>query len=422
MVRSNFFSIITFFFVLYTSGFSQTIYQWRYDRSGNYPDTGLLAKWPDNGPALLWSNETLPKGFSSPAVTPDMIFVTGISDTLDILVALNKEGKIKWSTPYGLNWQASFSDSRCTPTVEGNMVYVSSGNGDVASISATDGKIIWKVQASKMFNGTYGRWGIAESLLIDGDRIFFTPGGSATTMIALNKVSGDLIWKSESINDNPAYVSPVMIEKDGRKIIINVTANYIIALDPMTGKIIWKVNHADINTSIKNKNDNGGKSIKCVTPLYNDGNIYITGGYDHGGIMLRLAEDGNSAKVVWTDSVLDVHHGGVVLVNGYIYGSNWINNSDGNWCCIDWNTGKKMYEEHWNCKGSVIFANGRLYIYDEKKGNVGLVNPNPEKFDLVSSFKITKGTGPHWAHPVIADGILYIRHGNTLLAYDIKEK
>jgi outer membrane protein assembly factor BamB len=163
--------------------------------------------------------------------------------------------------------------------------------------------------------------------------------------------------------------------------------------------------------------------ILCVTPTYHDSKVYVTGGYDIGGMMINIANDGKSANVAWTDSILDVHHGGVVLVNGYIYGSNWLNNADGNWCCIDWNTGKKMWEEHWNCKGSIISAEGLLYIYDEKKGNVGLLKANPNKFDLISSFQVKQGNaGPFWAHPVIHNGVLYIRHTNALLAYDIKAK
>lgn len=413
--------LFSFILIFCTSGFSQTIYQWRYDRSGTYPETGLLTHWPEEGPPLLWTFEELPKGYSSPSVTQTGIFVTGMIDTMDVLIALTKEGKLKWTTPYGLIWQGSYPESRCTPTVEGDKVYVSSGNGDVACINAIDGKIIWKVEASKKFKGTYCKWGIAESPLIDGDKIFFTTGGPLTTMIALNKQSGNLVWKSESINDNPAYVSPILIDIAGRKMIINIMANNVIAVDPADGKIIWKICHADINPSVSNPIGSGAKNIKCVTPLYSDGNVYMTGGYNYGGLMLKLADDGNKASVAWTDTVLDVHHGGVVLVNGYIFGSNWLNNGDGNWCCIDWKTGKKMYEEHWNCKGSIISAQGMLYLYDEKKGSVGLVNPIPEKFDLVSSFKITKGSGPHWAHPVIADGILYIRHGNALMAYDIKK-
>ena len=197
--------------------------------------------------------------------------------------------------------------------------------------------------------------------------------------------------------------------------IVNVSCSYVFAVDPADGKIIWKVKH----TEIGNKSSDG-IDIKCVTPLYDKGKIYITGGYNHGGFMLNLTNGGNNASVVWTDSVLDVHHGGVVLVDGYLFGSNWITNGNGDWCCIDWNTGKTKYVEHWKCKGSIISAEKLLYIYDEKTGFVGLVKANPEKFDLVSSFKITKGAGPYWAHPVIHNGKLFIRHGKALMAFNIK--
>ena len=148
----------------------------------------------------------------------------------------------------------------------------------------------------------------------------------------------------------------------------------------------------------------------------------VTGGYNHGSILIDLTENGRKASVKWTNTDLDVHHGGVVLVDGYIYGANWLNNGNGNWCCVDWNTGKTMWEEHWKCKGSIIFADGMLYIYDEKTGFAGLVRPNPEKFELVSNFRVRAGSGPYWAHPVIHNGILYLRHGEALLAYDIREK
>ncbi|OFY54439.1 MAG: hypothetical protein A2X22_10020 [Bacteroidetes bacterium GWF2_49_14] len=139
--------------------------------------------------------------------------------------------------------------------------------------------------------------------------------------------------------------------------------------------------------------------------------------------MIKIAEDLKSAEVIWSDKVLDVHHGGAVLIDGYLYGANWLNNGNGNWCCIDWKTGKKMWEEPWNCKGSIIAAEGLLYIYEEKKGNVGLLKANPDKFDLISTFQVTLGNnGPFWAHPVIHNGILYLRHTNALVAYDIKLK
>jgi outer membrane protein assembly factor BamB len=400
----------------------QKISEWRPEsRTGISSEKGLLKTWPVNGPSLLWQNEELPAGFSSVTFGKNSIYLTGIKDKSDIIVAMDTLGKIKWQTPYGTAWNDSYPESRCSPTVDGNKVYVTSGSGEVACIDANTGKIIWSVKASELYKGTFGPWGIAESVIIDGDKLYFTPGGSETMTVALNKNTGKLIWKTESLNDRPGYVSPVLINHSGKRLIVNVSASYIFAVDPANGKIVWKVNHVEINGEKAKAEWDDAPAIKCVTPLYSDGKIYVTGGYNHGGIMLNLTEGGNKATLAWKDDVLDVHHGGAVLVNGFIYGANWLSNGDGNWCCIDWKTGQKKYEEHWKNKGSIIFADGMLYIYDEKSGFVGLVKPNPEKFDLVSNFRITKGSGPHWAHPVIHNKKLYIRYGKVLMAYDIKK-
>jgi outer membrane protein assembly factor BamB len=403
---------------------AQKISQWREDnRTGVSSETGLLKSWPEKGPAFIWSNLKLPKGYSSLTFSKNLIFLTGTNEPNDILVALDTLGIIKWQIPYGRSWTGSSPESRCTPTVEGNRVYVSSGSGDLACIDASSGSVIWSLKASEIYKGTFGEWGIAESLIIDGQKLYFTPGGPETMTIALDKNSGKLIWKSASINDGPAYVSPILINYSGRNLIINVSLRYIFAVDASNGAILWKIDHTKALNSTKSVAIwPDAPLIKCVTPLYHDGKIYMTGGYNHGGLMLNLTDGGKNAAVAWTDSVLDVHHGGVVLVNGYIYGSNWLSNTDGNWCCIDWNTGKKMYEEHWKCKGSIISAEGMLYIYDEKSGNVGLVKVNPAKFDLISSFKVTEGSGPYWSHPVIHHGKLYLRHGNALMVYNIKAK
>jgi outer membrane protein assembly factor BamB len=279
--------------------------------------------------------------------------------------------------------------------------------------------VIWSHKASELNKGTYGMWGIAESLLIDDDKIFFSPGGPETMTIALNKTTGKVIWKSASLGDKPGYVSPILVTYAGKKMVINASLGHFFAVDASNGEILWKVTHEESTDPNMRQYD----LIKCTTPLYKDGMVYVTGGYDTGGMMVKIGDDGKSAKVLWTDQVLDNHHGGVVLLNGYIYGSNWLNNNNGNWCCIEWNTGKKMWEEKWNTKGSVISAEGMLYIYDERKGNVGLLKASPEKFDLVSTFQVTLGdAGPYWAHPVIHNGILYLRHTNALLAYNIKAK
>jgi outer membrane protein assembly factor BamB len=405
--------------LLYGSIEAQKINEWRPEnRTGVSAETGLLKSWPAAGPTLLWANLDLAKGFSSPSFGTNTIYITGNKGSIgaeDILFALNMNGKILWQTAIGRAWTGSNPESRATPTVEGNRVYTCSGFGDLACIDGTTGKIIWSYKASELNKGTYGSWGIAESLLIDGNKIYFSPGGPETTTIALNKATGDVIWKSASLNDKPGYVSPILINYAGEKMVVNVSLGHVFGVDASNGEILWKVAHL--------ASPGGSDLIKCVTPLFHDGRVYVTGGYDTGGMMIGIAKDGKSASVAWTDKVLDVHHGGVVLVNGYIYGSNWLNNGDGNWCCIDWNTGKKMWEEHWNCKGSIISAEGMLFIYEEKNGNVGLLKANPEKFDLVSSFKVTQGnTGPFWAHPVIHNGILYLRHTNALMAYNIKAK
>jgi outer membrane protein assembly factor BamB len=399
---------------------AQKINEWRPEnRTGVSAETGLMKSWPAAGPILLWSSLELGKGYSSPSFGANTIYITGLSGADDILYALSMDGKILWKTVMGRAWTGSNPESRATPTVEGNRVYTCSGFGDLACIDGNAGKIIWTYKASELNKGTYGSWGIAESVLIDGDKVYFSPGGPETMTIALNKTTGNVIWKSASLNDKPGYVSPILINYAGKRMVVNVSLGHVFAVDASNGEILWKVSHEQSSDPNLRRYD----LIKCTTPLFQDGMVYVTGGYDTGGMMVKVSGDGKSANVVWTDSVLDNHHGGVVLVNGYIYGSNWLNNNNGNWCCIEWKTGKKMWEEHWNTKGSIISAEGMLYIYEEKNGNTGLLKVNPEKFDLVSSFKVTLGnTGPFWAHPVIHNEILYLRHSNALMAYDIKVK
>ena len=403
---------------------NQSIWEWREEnRTGVSSETGLMKSWPDEGPQLIWSNRELPRGYSSPAFGNNTIYLTGNVDRNDVLVALDAGGKVKWQTTYGTSWNPSNPESRCTPTVEGERVYISSGSGEIACINGVSGDIIWSLKASEIYKGTFGEWGITESLLIDGQKLYYSPGGPETMTIAFDKTTGNLIWKSESLDDKPMYVSPVLIEYAGRKMIVNVARNYIYAIDASTGGILWKIRHEEVvDHSDYHSTWPGLDHIKCVTPLYHDGKIYVTGGYDTGAALLSLSADGNNVSVDWSDKVLDVHHGGVVLIDGYLYGSNWISNGDGNWCCVEWSTGKKMWEEHWKNKGSIIAAEGLLYIYDERSGFVGLLKPDTEKFNLISSFRFKGGTGPYWAHPAINNGVLYLRHGGALMAYDIKEK
>lgn len=405
------FSIITNYIA------SQEISDWRGPgRTGVYDEAGLLKHWPENGPELLWFIDSiLPSGYSSVSIANQTIYLTGNDNMQDVLIAIDMNGKIKWQTVYGKSWENSYSESRSTPTIEGDRVYVSSGTGEVVCLNGNNGEIIWKIDAMKKFSGKFHRWGIAESILLYENKVFFTCGGNKTTMVALDKMTGETIWQSISLNDKPSYASPLLIERTGKKQIINVTTTYVIGVNPENGKIIWKFNFGEY------LNENGYNN-QTNTPLYFDGKIYVTSGYNHKSVMLDLSADGKSVSLAWVDTVLDVHHGGVVKVGNYIYGANWEHNRMGKWICLDWNTGEVKYEEEWINKGSIISAENMLYCYEEKTGNIALVNAIPDEFKVISSFQVPFGNGPYWSHPVIHNGVLYLRHGDALMAYYIKEK
>ncbi|MFN8206052.1 MAG: PQQ-binding-like beta-propeller repeat protein [Bacteroidales bacterium] len=393
---------------------AQSVLEWRgAGRTGIYPEQGLMKSWPAAGPALLWSALELPSGWSSVSISHNSIFLTGKKDDQDVVTALNMDGKVKWQTPYGRSWNQSFPESRCTPTIDNNKLYVTSGLGDAACLDAESGNIIWSLKASEQFEGTFGMWGIAESPIILGNKMFYSPGGKKTTMVALDKETGKTIWQSESLGDNPSYSTPILIEYAGQKQIVNVSEEFIYAVSPEDGKILWKFPFGQYASD--------GTNINTNSPLYSDGKIFVSDGYNHSNVMLQLSPDGHSVSLVWSNGVLDTHHGGYVKVGEYIYGSNWIHNGMGNWVCLEWNTGKTMYETAWYNKGPVISDGEMLYCQEEKTGNIALVKADPTKFEVTSTFKIPFGKGPFWAHPVICNGVLYLRHGSALMAYKIKD-
>ncbi len=396
------------------NGYSQNA-QWRGpERNGVYPDKGLLKKWPEKGPALVLKKEGLGAGWSTPVISENTIYISGRRDTFEVLTAVKMDGTILWETVYGKSFQESFPDSRDSPTIEGDRIYITAGMGEVNCIDKKTGKIVWQINTHEKYKGEFHRWGFAESLLLTEEAVISSPVGNETVLVALDKKDGSLIWKTESIGDVRSYVSPLLIEHNGTRLILAITSVHLVAVNPENGEIVWKFN------LIKNLTPDGRRN-STNTPLFHNGEIFVTSGYDSKAVMLRLSEDGKSVSLKWTSDVLDNHHGGVVVINGYIFGSNWLNNGNGYWVCLDWNTGVVKYEEKWFNKGSIIYADGFLYLYEEKQGHVGIVEPDPVAFKLISSFKIEDGTGPHWAHPSIYDGYLLIRHGEVLLVYDIKK-
>jgi hypothetical protein len=413
------FLIIQILLVLSQYAAAQSISQWRGpDRNGVFPESGLLKSWPEQGPELLWMNDNLDKGLSSVSVTDTEIFVTGLEDSTEYLTALDLNGNQLWRLPYGFGGKTSYPDSRCTPTVEKDHIYLISGRGKVVCVNRTEKKIQWEVPAFEKYQGKHWIWGIAESPLLVDDKVIYSPGGHQTTMVALDKHTGETVWETQSLNDTSSFVSPILINFGRNKIIVNLTINYLFGVDADDGRILWNVKYSDIHTPTFHL---WAPRNNAITPLYHEGYLFITSGYDHVGVMFKLTKEGNDIQQVWVNSSLDCHHGQVVRFGNYIYGANWISNQKGNWCCVDWTTGNTLYEKEWYTKGSIIAADNMLYCYEERRGNLALVEPSPDDFKIISSFRITEGSGPHWAQPVIHKGVLYIRHGNALLAYDIKK-
>ncbi len=414
-MKTNYLILILLFLGL--NSMAQLV-QWRGpNRDGIFQETGLLKQWPENGPAQILEVENIGKGWSSPIYADGLIYITGMIDTLDYLSAVDMNGKIKYQVSYGRSWNQSYPDTRCSPVIEDNRIYVQSGTGRLVCIDRETGKENWAVEVDKNYEGEYHVWGNSETPLIIDNLVICSPGGDKTSIVAFDKITGKPVWQSKSLGGARAYASAEIYKYNNFRYILAVIGTDLLALVPETGEIAWSYKY--FNPEIWKWQDNG--LIWTNTPLFKNDEIFLSMGYDYPAVMLKMGADGKSVSEKYTNKILDNHHGGLVLVNGFVYGSNWLNNNTGSWACMDWDTGDIKYEEKWESKGAMVFADGLLYAYNER-GGVALVKPDLSKFDIISQFKITKGAGPHWAHPFIADGKLFMRHGEVLFVYDIKAK
>ncbi|MBM3288999.1 MAG: PQQ-like beta-propeller repeat protein, partial [Candidatus Hydrogenedentes bacterium] len=382
--------------------------QWRgANRDGKYVETGLLSEWPAEGLKPLWTIAGIGEGYSSVAVADGAVYATGMAaDThRGVLSSFALDGALNWRFDYGEEWSGLQPGARSCPTVNDGRVYVLSGRGLLSSVDAKTGKPIWNVDIAKRFGGAEPARGFAESLLIDGGHVICTPGGKDATVVALNKNTGETVWTTKGLSEQAAYCSPILIERGGRRLVVTMPAQSIVGIDASNGEVVWR-QPFDEKETLQNHS---------VTPAYHDGLLYATSGHGAGGRMYEISADGRSISVKWEDTVLNTLHGGLVFLDGYVYGSS----SSHRWVCLRAGDGNVMYRVSGVGLGSIIYADGRFYCYGEK-GALALVRARPESFDIASSFKITAGGGEHWAHPVIAGGHLYIRHGDTLSAFDIR--
>ena len=372
-------------------------------RDGICGETGLLKEWPKSGPEMVWAYEKLGHGFASVSVVDGTIYTTGLEGKDGVLYALDTSGNLKWQKVYGKGWTGSHPGTHTTPTVDGDRLYIMSGHG-VAVCYTTSGELKWSVDTFKKFGGKNIRWGVAESVLIDNEKVICTPGGTGATVVALDKMTGETIWTSKGLSDKSAYCSPLVVEMGGKRIVLTMVEKTVVGIDINDGTVLWQFDHPT------------KYSISAVSPVYDSGMLFVSNGYGQGSIGFTVSDDLTVSKK-WTEKSLDVHHGGVVLLGGDIHGAS----NKGEWMCLELTTGKIKYKADAAGKGSVIYADGMLYCYGEK-GTLGLVKPGADGYDMVSSFEITMGEEQHWAHPVISHGILYIRHGEVLMAFDVAAK
>lgn len=388
------------------------------NRDGKFNATGLLTEWPENGPELILQIENIGRGWSAPIATDDKILVTGMIDTLDYLSAYDFEGNLLWRSPFGRSWMKTYPDTRSTPTIENNKIWVTSGSGQLTCFELESGKEIWSVDVDQKFDAVWDIWGTAESPLILDNMVISQPAGEKTAMVALNKHTGETIWQTKHLGGNRSYVSPVLYENNGVRLILGMTLEVFFAVDPANGEVVWQVPFRERGNTLENNNNIW--PIYANNPIIIGNKIFVTAGWNYGSIMYEVSKDGKTIEELWVNRDLDNQQYGVVEHEGYIYGSNWITLREGNWLCLDVESGKTLWNTKHHDKGIAVLAENLLYFYDED-GFVSLVEPSNEELKVISEFKLSAGRGFHWAHPFINNGKLHIRHGEVLQIFDIKK-
>lgn len=397
--------LTTLFFALFAAiTMSAQPTQWRGENSeAKYPAPNLLAKWPTEGPEILWHFDELGDGFSTPAFANGKIYCTGMEGNIGYLNIFHDDGTFEKKIKYGKEFDVSYPGSRPTPTIVGDLVYISTGYGELVCLSLNSGTIKWSKKIDDDFGSENLRFGFTESVVVDGEKVYFTPGGKEFNVVALNRINGDLIWKSAGKGKLSAYCTPKLVKLAQRQILVTHTGDQIIAIDTGNGEFLWSYPHPN------------QYNIHPNTPIYEDGALFCFSGYGQGCVKLSLNEDGSSVTKAWSTQKMDSQMGGAMIVDGYVYASG---HKSRGWFCFDYQTGQEKWHSTEIGNGVIIMAGDKFILYSDR-GELALVNPNTEKLDIISETKVELGSAQHWAHPVVHNGILYVRHGKSLIAYKI---
>ena len=375
------------------------------DRSRISKETGLLKEWPAKGPRVVWTANGLGAGYGSMSVAGDRVYLQGARANNSVVIALNRaDGKEVWSKALGApETNDRGSGPRGTPTVDGDRLYVLTENGDLACLK-TDGSVVWQRNILKDFGGSQLRWLISESPLVDGPHVIVSPGGPGAGMVKLDKMSGKTVWSSKELSDTAGYSSIVAADVQGVRTYLTFTASAGVGVRASDGKVMFRYPKA------------ANRTANIATPVYANNKVFFTSAYGTGGGLLDLSvQNGEvAAKEAYFTNEMRNHHGGVVLLDGYLYGF-----SDAILTCLEFATGKMMWRDRSVGKGSVTYADGHLYVQSETNV-VGLAEATSAGYREKGRFDIPDKGLPSWAHPVVSDGRLYVRNQDTLLVYDVK--
>jgi outer membrane protein assembly factor BamB len=417
-------SVMAIFFFAWMNVSAEAQSQWPQfrgpNRDGKSLETGLWKQWPEGGPKLLRTISGFGNGFSSPVVAGDRIYISGkVGEELKFF-CFDQTGKKIWEQTHGpafLEKHAPHSPwpgSRASATLDGDLVYLVGGLGRLRAYRSATGEPVWSVDYVADLGGRLPPWGYTESVLIDGDQLICTPGGEESgSFAALDKRTGKVLWQSAEIKERAEYGSPILISTNNVRQVVAMSRGGLIAVSPETGKFLWQHNRMARMGPSESGTAHGN------SPAYADGYVFeATAYHTRGGsaVALTSTAGGVNAEVAWEDAKLNCEHGGYVIVDGFIY-----MNQGGGWSCVELKNGQERWVGRGPGQGSIIYADGMLYCFGEN-GKVGLIEAQPEQFNLVSMFDLPQGDGPSWTHPVICDRSLFLRWGDKLFVYDIANK
>ena len=381
--------------------------QWRGpNRDGRSAETGLLTEWPSAGPPLAWKAAGAGTGYSSISTSAGKLFTVGSRGGTEFVHAFDlATGRKLWEAANGAEYGNDRGNGpRSTPTVDGDRLYIMGASGDLSCLETAAGKRVWSLNVLKEFGGSNPRWGLSESPLVYGDRVLVNAGGPGASIVALDKRTGKVIWKSES--DGAGYSSAVVQRVGDTEQAVFFTATRALGVDVKDGRLLWQYPRV------------ANRVANIATPVVKDNFVFLSSDYGTGSALLELEPSGGgvTATEVYFTQEMRNHHSSSILVGEHLYGF-----SSAILTALRFADGVTAWKDRSVGKGSLVFADGHLYLFSEN-GVVGLAEATPAGYREKGRFSIQQAGLPTWAHPVISGGHLFIRDQDTIYAYDVRKK